>query len=235
MCPKSSRNLSECVKASIESLRPSIKSGDFGNGFKLEGIDPIRMDDIIIKRSSYSSNVTNSVASGTGDFVIEKIKVDFNNAYFDILIRIPKIFVTGNFDDKFNFGWLNSRASGKLTTWLANLKVRIIFKGHHETKNGQKYIKVNSIIVTPKVSQIKIRMENAFADKTLNEAINSFLNQNVDLFLPEVETSIKSTISESILKYFFILFFNKNHLSARMVRNTISRVFDNFPLSVLNP
>lgn len=143
------------------------------------------------------SNVTNSIAYGSGNFVIDKIKVDLNNPVFiDLLLRFPQIKTLASFEDQFNFGWINSKTKGKLTTWLANLRIRITCKGVYENRNGQQYVRMNSIKVIPKVTQIKIKRDDPVSDRTLNEAINSFMNQNVDLFIPEVETSIRISMSE---------------------------------------
>lgn len=200
ICPRSVPDISSCVKQSIENLSPFLKTGDFGDGFKVEGIDPLKLDDISIRRPNLSSNITQLISYGSGTFVIEKIKVNFDKPSLDLIINVPKSVNIGNYENEFRFGWLNAKAKGKMTSWLGNLKIRIGFKGRLETRNGQKYIKMDTFFVAPKITQIKIYLENVSPDKTFNEVINTFLNQNVEVVAPEIENSIKNTLRES--KYF---------------------------------
>lgn len=193
ICPKNIPNFSKCVKQSIERLRPAFKSGDFG-AFRTEPLDPVKLDDISIRRPGLTSDVTNVRASGVVDYVVEKANLDFNKSLMDMIIVFPKVSVVGNYVNQFNFGWLNAHAKGRFTALLGNLKVRIGFRGRQEMRNGQRYLKAEQFTAVPKITQIKIHLENAFPDKNLNDAVNAFMNQNVDLFVPEVEQSIKTTM-----------------------------------------
>lgn len=194
ICPKRHPNISECVKQAIEVLRPRIKSGNFGEGLIVQGIDPLRLNDIYILRPSFNANLTNVIASGSGNFNIEKIRVDFDRSLMDVLVTVPKIQVSGYYVNQFGLGILKTRGKGRISAWLGNMKLRIGAKGRHDIKNGQEFIKFDKIVVTPKITQIKIHMENLLPDKALNEGINAFLNQNVNLFVPEVEEAIQTTL-----------------------------------------
>lgn len=39
ICPRSSPRLAECVKTSMDSLRPYLKTGKIGPGFSVDGED----------------------------------------------------------------------------------------------------------------------------------------------------------------------------------------------------
>lgn len=136
------------------------------------------------------------IVTGAGDFVIEKIKMDFDNPLFDVVAVLPKCEARGYYENTFNLGWLNTRAKGRIVNQLADMKMRLTFKGHHEIRNGQKYIKFDTFNVAAKITKIKIHLENAFPDKALNDAVNGFINQNTDLFVPEVEAAVRQTMSK---------------------------------------
>lgn len=160
----------------------------------MQGIDPLRLNDIYILRPSFSANLTNVVTSGSGNFNIEKIRVDFDRSLMDVLVTVPKIQVSGYYANQFGLGIIKTRGKGRISARLGNMKLRISAKGRHEIKNDQNYIKFDRIVVTPKITQIKIYMEDLLPDKALNEGINAFLNQNVNLFVPEVEQAIQTTL-----------------------------------------
>lgn len=197
LCPKNTPDISGCVKQSIELLRPNIKTGNFGDGFVVQGIDPLKLDNVYTRISTLNANVTNIIASGVGNFIIEKIKVDFNNPYVDMTLNVPNIQATGQYGLKMSLGLLNinARGRGKFGT---SVKLRCGCKGVVEIRNGQKYIKVKQCIATAKVTQLKMFFENVLPEKALNDAVNAFMNENTAIFIPDVEKAIQSTICELI-------------------------------------
>lgn len=192
-------NLSECVKSAIEQMRPQLKTGDFGNGLKFFPLENVRTSDIFIRRTGIVSNITNQVTLGTGDFVIEKIKIDLNQPLIDLIIRVPKTVTKAISENSYNFGWLNSKSRSNFTSVISNYKARITVKGKQEIRNGEKYINFTSFKVVSKITQIKFRLDNAFADRILNEAVNSFLNQNADIVIPDIEKSNSKDLSEYLM------------------------------------
>lgn len=198
MCPKSSPNLSECVKNTIEQMRPLLKSGKLGNGLQTEGFDPHHGGDIFIQKQGVTSNITQITTFGYSDFVIEKIKVDFNNPLFDVIIRIPKMRNRGISENTYSLGWLNSKQKGKFESVIVNMRLRVTLKGVQEKRNGKTYIKWTSIKVIPKVTQLVSR-QDAFPDKALNEVINRLANENIGLILPDVEKSVTENQSKIVV------------------------------------
>lgn len=178
-------------------MRPNIKTGNFGDGFVGEGIDPLKLDNVNIRKSTLSANVTNIIAFGAGNFIMEKLKADFNNPYVDMTLNLPNLQATGQYGLKMSLGLLNINARGRAKL-AASLKIRCGCKGTLEIRNGQKYIKIKQCIVTPKITQLKMFLENVLPERALNDAVNAFLNENTAIFIPDVEKAIQSTICEFI-------------------------------------
>lgn len=155
------------------------------------------LDDFSVRRPSFQADLKKMIVTGSGDFIVEKIKIDLDNPQFDIQVNVPRVEARGFYENTFNLGWLNTRAKGRIVNQLADVKMRFSFKGHIEVRNGQKYAKFDTFNVAAKISKIKIYLENAFPDKALNDAVNGFINQNTDLFLPEVEASIRQTLGKN--------------------------------------
>lgn len=181
----------------VENLRSNIRSGDFGSGFSFDALDPLRLDDIMLRKPGLTGRDTNVLAQGISNFVIDKLSYDPEKVLMDVIITVPKIRVIGDYVNNFNLGFINHRSEGKFKAQLVNLKLRFGFKGHQVQRNGETYMKIDSVIVTPKITHIKIRLDNVFpGNEALGETINGFLNENVDLVVPDIEVSIKSTIRE---------------------------------------
>lgn len=196
ICRQNDRNVSACVKDSIEFLRPYLRSGDLGGGFKVDSIDPISIDDFIVDKSGIYAHVTNLKAFGAGNFIIDRFKVDIPNARIDALVTVPKIEANGIY--KVNIGGrslLNVQSTGKVRNILPNLKVRISFRGGIDSRNGEQYLRFDTCNVIVKVTGIKIFMDNLFPNEPiLNQAANGIINQNTDLFVPELEISLKNSL-----------------------------------------
>lgn len=62
-------------------------------------------------------------------------------------------------------------------------------------KNDVEYIKVNKCEVKIKINSLKMNFENLFPkDKNLNEAGNTLVNENVDLFIKDIEPALEVSL-----------------------------------------
>lgn len=189
------QNYSACVKDSIEALRPFLKSGNFGGGLKIEGIDPVTIGNFIVDKEGVQAFISNLVAYGSSNFVFDRFKIDIPNARMDAILTIPRVEAVGSYKINLGRALLNVRSSGRIKTVLKNLKVRIHMKGHVKTIDGAEYLRMESCNVDVKVNSIKLFMENLFKnDKALNDVANQLINQNTQLFVPELEASLKSSL-----------------------------------------
>lgn len=198
ICTQKAQNYSACVQQSIEAIRPFLKTGDFGSGFKLKnGIDPISIDDFTVDKQGIYAVITNLVAYGASNFVFDRFKIDLEKAKMDVIITIPRVEALGNYKINLGRSLLNVRSNGRIKNTLSNLKVRIQMKGRVESRNDDKYVKMESCNVAVKVNSIKLYMENLFKDeKALNDVANQIINQNTELFVPELEESLRKSLCE---------------------------------------
>lgn len=180
--------MSNCVKNAIEQLRPFLKAGNLGNGLKGEAIEPQPGEDMYIDKPGIISNVTQTTVHGFGDFLIEKIKVDFDKPLFDIIVKIPKTTSHGISENVYSYGgFFNTMSKSKYTTVTKNWRMRITLKGKHEIRKGETYIKWTSVNIVPRILQIETKLIDAFPDKAINDAVNLMMNESIDLIVPDVE------------------------------------------------
>jgi len=91
ICSRNSPDLAQCVKESIELIRPRLKSGDLGNGFAITPLEPINIDDILIQKNGLYVSLTNLKARGAANFHVDKLRINAENFKVDVLVTVPRI------------------------------------------------------------------------------------------------------------------------------------------------
>lgn len=113
VCQRSTPDLAQCVKESIELIRPKLGSGDLGNGFTINPLEPIDIDDITIDHGDgLYLHLTNLKATGASSFQILKLRINVENFRIDALVEIPRVEAQGNYKLKMNLGVLNLNGDG---------------------------------------------------------------------------------------------------------------------------
>lgn len=112
ICQRSDPNLAKCVKDSIEAIRPSLGTGNFGSGFVIDALEPLKVDDIVIQRNGLYANLYNVRANGATSFQVEKLRINFENFKIDAIVQVPKIEAYGQYKLQMNLGVLNIQGDG---------------------------------------------------------------------------------------------------------------------------
>jgi hypothetical protein len=82
------------VKDSVEHIRPYLKTGDFGNGFKIDGLEPMIVENLIVdKGKGFYVNLRNIRAYHASNFNIEKIRINTENFNIDAIINIKNVCI----------------------------------------------------------------------------------------------------------------------------------------------
>lgn len=108
------------MKESIEIIRPKLKNGDFGNGFAIDPLEPIRIDDIIIQRNGFNVNLFNLKANGATNFKVEKLRMNVENFKVDVIVDVPKVEAFGQYKLEMMLGVLNLKGEGNMRAFLGN-------------------------------------------------------------------------------------------------------------------
>jgi flagellar motor switch protein FliG len=104
-----------------------------------------------------------------------------------------------------------------------NIKLKIKLLGSKYDKNGVEYLKIDQTDVAVKIGSMNFNFENLFnGDKVLGELGNRLVNENIDLFLNDVEPAVKNSLSKKLICSFvhsclliFVFTFSKNNLQNR--------------------
>jgi hypothetical protein len=110
-------------------MRPYLKNGDLGNGFKIVPIEPISIDNIFLERGSgFFFNLYNIKAYNIHKFQIDKIRVTLEpNLVADLLIKIKNVDCVGDYKINLLLGIINLQGQGKIEGKIGRYAVLISY------------------------------------------------------------------------------------------------------------
>lgn len=131
---------------------------------------------------------------------------------------MPKVEASGLYNLQMMLGVLNIKGEGNMRAYLGeflprvrtnflfktkfqlidNLKLKISISGPTLTKNGQQFLRVDKCQVGVKIVSLKLNFENLFrGDKVLSDLGNSLVNQNIDMFIRDIEPALQKSLCKS--------------------------------------
>ncbi|XP_070493725.1 uncharacterized protein [Chironomus tepperi] len=207
ICPKSSPNLAGCVKNSVEFLRPYLKNGDLGNGFKIPPLEPMSFDDIFLERGSgFFFNLYNIKAYNIHNFNIDKLRITLEpNVVADLLIKIKNVECSGDYKLNLLLGIVNLQGHGKIEGKIDEIKARIKIETVPLFRDGVEYKNVTRVPAVVKIDNLVLKIHDLFKDKVLNDVGERLVNQNLNLFLPEIEKSVSNSLCKNFLQIILVI------------------------------
>ncbi|XP_070493611.1 protein takeout-like [Chironomus tepperi] len=200
-CPLKSPNLADCVIKSIESLKPEIGTGIYGPNLVADvNLTKLVLSDIYVDRS-FKLKLTQIKGYGFNNFKIEKLRINPENFKIDAIMLFPHCDVYSKYALGWNLGIFTLQGSGDLSVSIDNAKVLLKIVGSTYLKNGVEYLKVDTAQINIKSAKMKLYFDNLFnGQKSLEQAANEVINQNLDIIKGEVVPLIEQRISSVILK-----------------------------------
>lgn len=81
-----------------------------------------------------------------------------------------------------------------------SVKLKITIAGSKYLRNGIEYVKADRADVTVKIVSLKLHFDNLFnGDRVLGDLGNSLINQNIDLFLRDIEPSLQRSLCKIVV------------------------------------
>lgn len=91
-------------------------------------------------------------------------------------------------------------------TFLDNLKLKLLLAGTNYSKNGEEYVRIEKSQVAVKIVKMKLKFDNLFnGDRVLSDLGNSLVNENINLFVKDVEPSLQVSLGELYNKTFSVV------------------------------
>lgn len=86
-------------------------------------------------------------------------------------------------------------------SFTENTRANVRLTGKKTLKNGNEYVRFESLLLKVTVGGAKFRLENLFnGDRTLGEIGNTVINENSKLFLDELIPGFEKSLSKTFLE-----------------------------------
>ncbi|XP_061504177.1 uncharacterized protein LOC11175689 [Anopheles gambiae] len=217
VCHREDPKLTECMKESIETLRPYLARGI--PELDIPSIDPIHLGDLIVAESVPGQGVSISAkdikAYGPSNFKLKKLNVIEYGKIYSFELELPHLYVEGRYVVDGRILLLPVKGSGKFTGNFTQGIGSVRIKGDRKRINGKDHLSLAKLDIKIRVSDGRVKLENLFGgDRVLGEIINETINQNFNLLSTELIPLIEKALQ-------------------RIFKRTGNKILERFPEEVL--
>uniref|UniRef100_A0A182PKI0 Uncharacterized protein n=1 Tax=Anopheles epiroticus TaxID=199890 RepID=A0A182PKI0_9DIPT len=197
VCHREDPKLTECMKESIETLRPYLARGI--PELDIPSIDPILLGDLIVAESVPGQGVSISAkdikAYGPSNFKLKKLNVIEYGKIYSFELELPHLYVEGRYVVDGRILLLPVKGSGKFTGNFTQGIGSVRIKGDRKRINGKDHLSLAKLDIKIRVSDGRVKLENLFGgDRVLGEIINETINQNFNLLSTELIPLIEKAL-----------------------------------------
>ncbi|XP_076644820.1 protein takeout [Halictus rubicundus] len=206
ICHRSDPNISDCVKQSINLLKPYLKDGI--EALRIPPCEPLRLSEIEINQSSgpiyVHAKYTNiSIFEGT-NIVPKSVKIDLDKNRMRLKFHIPRLSMITNYNLNGRIMMLpitgNGVGHGNFTDIDAIITLQM--QRYRDQETGLIHQRVGDIYVDFEMDHASMHLDNLFdGDVTLSGAMNLFLNENWRTVVAEVKPKLEEKIGELIKEF----------------------------------
>ena len=200
VCKRNNPNLGECMKSSVENIRPYLVAGL--PEYNMPSLEPLILKEVVAAPGTIILRVKNIYVHGASNFTVSRLKANLDKLRFVVELDFPKLFIKGDYDVDGKVILLRLQGSGPITGTFTNCKGLVKLQAEiARGPDGENHLRVVDFKTKIAVAQGQLKLENLFGgDPILGEAINMAINSNFDSFLKELQPSIESAISDIFLK-----------------------------------
>ncbi|KYQ52578.1 Protein takeout [Trachymyrmex zeteki] len=213
ICHRNDPNLNECVKQSINSLRPYLKTGI--PALQIPPCEPLHVPQIEISESvgpvSVRSTYTDIEVQGGTSFILKSVKIDIDNNRIKLKLYLPCLEMNAHYNMEGKILMMPINGNGLAHGNFTDIDVIATVQGerYQSRRTDETHYRVTDFYVDLDVGQANIHLDNLFnGDDTLSNAMNLFLNDNWKIVTAEIKPALENTISE-IFKTFSNKFYSK--------------------------
>ncbi|XP_055633724.1 uncharacterized protein LOC129774053 [Toxorhynchites rutilus septentrionalis] len=219
VCHRDDPKLTECMKQSIETLRPYLARGI--PELDIPSIEPINLGDLIVAESVPGQGISITAkdikAYGPSNFRLKKLSVVEYGKVYSFELELPHLYVEGRYVVDGRIILLPVKGAGKFTGNFTQGVGNVRIKGDRKVINGKNHLSLAKLDIKIRVGDGKIKLENLFGgDRTLGEIINQTINQNFSLISHELIPLIEKALQ-------------------RIFKRTGNKILERFPEEVLFP
>lgn len=201
ICKRDQNTINECVKNSIENIRPNLISGI--PELNVPTLEPFYIPEIVavsgelvpLKASGKDVKV-----SGAGNFTIKSIVVDLETLTIRGKVRFPRLHLDGRYNLDTQILIVPLRGEGNLVANAVKCDADILLKSKLIMQDGKEYLRFTSLDVDISIKDYRIRLDGLFnGNKALGDATNEAINQNRGEFLKTTQPYLEKTVAKILL------------------------------------
>ncbi|XP_068629036.1 protein takeout-like [Battus philenor] len=202
VCKRDQDTINECVRKSVEVLRPKLLEGI--PEIDVPSLDPFYISEISPSSSSntkgFQATGKDIMVSGAGNYSIKSVELDLEKQTFRARIRFPKLHFEGKYKVDIQFLLLPIRGEGTLSADAIKCTVDCLLRYKIVERNGVEYIEFTDLDNDINIRDYKINLQGLFnGDKSLEEATNQALNENKAELIKAVKPFAEKSVSNIIL------------------------------------
>ncbi|GJQ84867.1 hypothetical protein Trydic_g487 [Trypoxylus dichotomus] len=168
VCHRSDPNIEECIKQSVEEIRPLLVTGS--PEYNIPSVEPLIIEDLIKDESSGLTITTTDVkAYGGSDFIVNSISVDPDQVKVTVEVELPQLRIEARYSVQGKLVILQVKGSGKFYGNITNCTSRSILEGERYIKDGEEYIRFTSNVMKIRIGSGKVKLEDVFREKLLSK------------------------------------------------------------------
>nr|XP_033333424.1 circadian clock-controlled protein [Megalopta genalis] len=201
VCKRSDPKLSDCIKASVENVKPYLVHGV--PEYKLPSLEPLVLKELVsASGNNINLKLRNVNVYGASNFTVTKMRANIDALRFVIELDFASLSLEGEYDIDGKVILLRIHGSGPMSGNFTNCKGQVKLQAAMtKGEDGQNYVKIVDFKTRIAVGNGRLQLDNLFGgDPTLGEAVNVAINSNFDAFIKEIQPSIESAISDTFLK-----------------------------------
>ncbi|KAJ9599798.1 hypothetical protein L9F63_026352, partial [Diploptera punctata] len=194
VCKKNDPDYDGCLANLVENLRPRLLKGI--PKLNIPPLEPFTLPALDVTRDMEAikvrAHITNIVAHGPGDFILNNLKTDVDNLVAEGTVTLPHLEVTAEYDVEGRALVAPFKGKGLFAGNFTNVKIDAKGMGKVVKKNGEDYMQITDLKAKIKVGDSKIKLD-VKDDKqgALAQSAASFFNQNrkqlLDIIMPIVQ------------------------------------------------
>ncbi|XP_053601781.1 protein takeout-like [Plodia interpunctella] len=200
VCKRDQSTIDDCVRHSIEALRPRLAQGLPELG--VPGIDPFYIPELSATSGESPIRAVGKdvKVTGAGNFTIKGLSVDLDTFTIKARVRFPKLHLDGRYKVDTSVLGIPLHGQGNMKTDAVKCDAELVIHAQTFEVDGQEYIKFDNMDTNINIKDYRIRLDGLFnGDKVLGDATNEALNQNRGEFLRAAKPILERTVTRLLL------------------------------------
>ncbi|XP_050540297.1 uncharacterized protein LOC126904935 [Daktulosphaira vitifoliae] len=205
VCHRSDPNLNDCVKESIEELRPYLAEGI--PELFIPSCEPLFIPEVVMNQGNKGSVSVQSIyrnirVYGPSQFVLKSVKVDLEKEKIRIKVWLPFLRMTADYSIEGRILMLPISGAGLSEGNYTNIEANVVVQANTIQLKGKKHFNVQDVAIDFQIGHASIYLSDLFdGDTELGDAMNTFLNDNWRHVAQEFKPILEETIGDLFKKF----------------------------------